>query len=264
MFWLIDLIVVAIIAIIALISAKQGFVKIFVQAVGYILAGILAFAISLPLANTTYDKFIEKPVVDAVVGVFEDIIEENSDMIESQIGENINNQTVLDGETVQIEGVDKEILDKFLDSLPDILPKEEIESVSSSVTDFTENITTYMSEGAESMAQAASRDIIKPLASKIISLIFSIVILSILSALVNILANVLGSKIVIGKLDKYNHILGGVFGVVKGAFIVGIFCALISLVIGLTGLSIGFVSSENIEKTFIFEFLSDIMFKFYK
>lgn len=260
----IDLIVIAIIAIIALISAKQGFVRVFVQAAGYILAGILAFTISVPLANTTYDKFIEKPVVDSIVGVFEDIIEENSDMLETQIGENVTNQATLEGEVPQIEGVDKEILDKFLDSLPDILPKEEIESVSSSVTDFTENITTYMSEGAESMATAASQDIIKPLASKIVSLLYAMVILSVLSAIVNLVAKILGSKIALGKLDKYNHILGGVIGVVKGAFIVGIICALISLVIQLTGVSLAFLSTENIEKTYIFEFLSDIMFKFYK
>ena len=39
----IDLIVVAIIAVIALVSAKHGFIKVFVQAIGYILAGMLAF-----------------------------------------------------------------------------------------------------------------------------------------------------------------------------------------------------------------------------
>lgn len=260
----IDLIVVAIIAIIALVSAKQGFIRVFVQAVGYILAGILAFAISTPLADTTYDKFVEKPVTDAIVGVFEDFIEENSDMIEEQIGENVDNQVNTDGETPQIEGVDQELIDKLLGSLPDILPKEEIESVSTSVTDFTDNITTYMSEGAESMAEAASKDIIKPLASKVIALIYSIIILSILSAIVNILANILGSKIVIGKLDKYNHILGGALGIVKGAFIVGIVCAVVSLVVRLTGVSIAFLSPENIEKSFVFEFLSDLMLKFYK
>jgi len=250
------LIVIAAIAVIAFISAKQGFVKVLVQTVGYILAGFLAIAISMPLANVTYDKVIEKPLVDSMVGVFEDFIEENGDMVKEQFDE--NNQAITD------DAANQEIVDKVLASLPDILPKKEIKSVSTSLTGFAENITTYMSEGAESMSQAASNDIIKPLACKVISLLYSVLILSILSAFVNMLAKLCSSKISLGRLDKYNHILGGAFGAVKGAFLVGVVCVSVSVIIHWTGIKVLFISPENLDKTFVFEFLSNVISRFYK
>ena len=251
----IDLIVVAAIAIIALISAKQGFVTVCVQAVGYILAAMLAFAISVPLASVTYDKVIEKPIVDSMVGVCEDFIEENQSMLNEGLDE--NSQTVADDSSNQ------KIVDEIINSLPDILPKKEIETASDSISGFAENITTYMSEGAESMAYATSKEIVKPLACKVVSVIYSAIILSSLSVLINIIAKFLGSKIVLGRLEKYNRIFGGVFGAVKGAVLVGIVCAVVSAIINFTGISILFISPKNLDKTFIFEFLADLMLKFY-
>ena len=61
-----DLIVIAIILIFCLISAKKGFVKTIVEAVGVVAAIILAFTFSSPLAATTYDKIIEPPILNAV------------------------------------------------------------------------------------------------------------------------------------------------------------------------------------------------------
>ncbi len=256
MAFLIDLIVIAVIAIIALVSAKHGFIKVFVQAVGYILAGLLAVAISLPLANVTYDKVVEKPIVDSMVGVFDDFIQENKSTIEEQLNE--NNQESLGEEKTQ------EMIDDVLNKLPDFLPKKEIKNVSTSVSGFAENITTYMSEGAESMAKAASQDIIKPLACKVLSLLYSVVMLSIFSVLINFAARILSSKIKLGRLEKYNRILGGAFGAVKGAIFVGLACVSISVIVNWTGLSVLFISPENLEKTFVFDLLSNIMLKFYK
>ena len=53
--FVIDLIVVAIIAVCAVVSAKRGFVKVLVEAVGFVAAIILTFTISTPLSEATYD-----------------------------------------------------------------------------------------------------------------------------------------------------------------------------------------------------------------
>ena len=63
---ILDLIVVAIILFCILHSAKKGFVKVVVGVVGLIAAYMLAFTVSTPLANITYDKFIEPTMVNAV------------------------------------------------------------------------------------------------------------------------------------------------------------------------------------------------------
>ena len=58
-----DLIILAIIIITAYISAKKGFVKVLVETVGFVLAIVIAFTVSTPLAEITYDKFIEPTII---------------------------------------------------------------------------------------------------------------------------------------------------------------------------------------------------------
>ena len=64
--YLLDLIVIAIIAAVALISAKRGFVRVVIELAGFIAAIFISFTISTPLANLTYDKIIEPPIVSSV------------------------------------------------------------------------------------------------------------------------------------------------------------------------------------------------------
>ena len=61
--FLLDLIVLAIIAAVALISARRGFVRVAIELVGFIAAIFITFTISTPLASLTYDKIIEPPIV---------------------------------------------------------------------------------------------------------------------------------------------------------------------------------------------------------
>ena len=64
--FLLDLIVLAIIAAVALISARRGFVRVAIELVGFIAAIFITFTISTPLASLTYDKIIEPPIVSSV------------------------------------------------------------------------------------------------------------------------------------------------------------------------------------------------------
>ena len=62
----IDLILVAVIALCVYMSSRQGFVKVFVEVAGFVLAIIVTFTISTPLAELTYDKIIEPPMMATV------------------------------------------------------------------------------------------------------------------------------------------------------------------------------------------------------
>ena len=55
---ILDLAVVAVILINVILSAKKGFVKTIVEVVGFIAALSLAFSLSTPIAEYTYDSFI--------------------------------------------------------------------------------------------------------------------------------------------------------------------------------------------------------------
>ena len=64
--YLLDLIVIAIIAAVALISARRGFVRVVIELAGFIAAIFITLTISTPLASLTYDKIIEPPIVSSV------------------------------------------------------------------------------------------------------------------------------------------------------------------------------------------------------
>ena len=122
-----DLIVIAIILIFCLISAKKGFVKTIVGLVGFILVTYLSFTLSSPLAGITYDKIIE-PVVIRSVGT-PDNTSEDMEKVSEEI-ENISGA---------IENSDININDLW-DSLPAVIKENaekdacKMEHVMSSVT----------------------------------------------------------------------------------------------------------------------------------
>ena len=62
MWWILDIIIVAIIGVFVIISAKHGFARTVIEVVGYFLAIYLAFAIGGVLANALYDSAIEPAI----------------------------------------------------------------------------------------------------------------------------------------------------------------------------------------------------------
>ena len=53
--FLLDLILVIIIGVSVYLSARRGFVRTFVEAIGVVAAAIIALTVCTPLANATYD-----------------------------------------------------------------------------------------------------------------------------------------------------------------------------------------------------------------
>ena len=62
---ILDLIVIAVIFIFILVSAKKGFVRSLIEIVGFVLVIMLSNTVSTPLANITYDKFIEPSIIES-------------------------------------------------------------------------------------------------------------------------------------------------------------------------------------------------------
>ena len=59
---ILDLIVVAIIALTVILSVKRGFVRSAVELAGFVLAVVLAFNLGPVLADTTYENIVKEPV----------------------------------------------------------------------------------------------------------------------------------------------------------------------------------------------------------
>ena len=78
--YLLDLIVIAIIAAVALISARRGFVRVVIELAGFIAAILITLTISTPLASLTYDKIIEPPIVSSVSKATGDSVTQITDL----------------------------------------------------------------------------------------------------------------------------------------------------------------------------------------
>ncbi len=219
-----DLIVLAIIGICVLISAKRGFVKCLVETVGFVAAIVIAFTISSPLADVTYDKIIEPPVVKAAVDAV--------------------------GESAEHEA---------WNALPDFIVNSDSAFFGTTVNTFTQKITQNISNGTETAVKTASQEIVKPVATKLLSLLFSVILILVLLIVVKFLAKLLNSLFSISVVGKLNRTLGGIVGGVKGIVIAIIFCMIISLILSFTAKPFLIFSQENISNSYIFKFLTEII-----
>ena len=218
----IDLIVIAIMAICVLLSAKKGFVKTLVEVAGFVAAVVLTFTLSSPLAEVTYNKIIEPPIIEAAT------------------------KAVSDG----AEGGISEALPNFI--------SDNAASLGFSLDEFKGKITDNLTSGTETAVKTASQDIIKPIVTKILGLIYSVVILLILLFVVKILADFINKIFSFSIIGKANRVLGGIIGLPKGIVFAILFCMIISLLVKLGGDFLIF-TGENIEKTYVFKLLANII-----
>lgn len=221
MWVVIDLILIAIILLFTLISAKRGFVKVLVETVGFIAAIVVAFTISTPLAEVTYDKIIEPPVVKAAVNAV--------------------------GESAEHEA---------WNALPEFLMNNEF--FGTEINTFTEKITENLALGTESAVKTASQEIVKPIAAKLLSLLYSVILVLVLSILVKFLAKVINGMFSFSVVGTLNRTLGGVVGAVKGIIIAIIVCMVITLIMSFTGKPLFIFTEENISNTYVFKFFTEI------
>lgn len=221
-----DLIVIAIILIFALISAKKGFVNVVVEVAGIIAAIILTFTISTPLASITYDKIIEPPIINAVS---KEAVSNTEDTV----------QTVWE-------------------ALPDFITRN-AERLNLNSEQLTETVTDDMSGSAQAAVQSASQNMIKPVAVKISGLIYSVILMVVLLIAVKFLARIINRLFSFSIVGKANRTLGGIVGLLKGAVFAIVFCMIISLAVSFTENGFLIFTPENINNSYIFKFLTEII-----
>ncbi len=221
--YLLDLIVLTIIAAVALISARRGFVRVAIELVGFIAAIFITFTISTPLASLTYDKIIEPPIVSSV---------------SKAAGDSVT-----------------QITDETWNALPEFIRKHS-ESAGFSKESINKSINDNMGSGAESAAKAASQGVVKPIVAKLLAVLYGILIMVILIFLVKMLAKFLNGVFSFSIVGKLNRILGGIVGIPKGIIIAMLFCLIISLIVPLTNGGFLIFKTEAVEKSWFFTHFS--------
>lgn len=220
---ILDLIVIAIIVFFIMVSAKKGFVNVFVETVGFVAAIIVAFTISTPLATATYDKIIEPPVISAAVEAA--------------------------GESAEHEA---------WNALPDFIINNKLNLFGTTTNEFTQKISENISLGVETAVKTASREIVRPIAVKMLGLLYSVILVIVLLIVVKFLAKLLNRVFSFSVVGKLNRTLGGLIGLLKGGVIALVFCMLISLIISFTGKGLWIFTADNINNSYIFKFFTEI------
>ncbi|MBO5321011.1 MAG: CvpA family protein [Clostridia bacterium] len=224
--WIVlDLIVVAIIAFFALISAKKGFVRTLVEVVGFIAVILLANNVSPMLSETTYNKFIEPTVVEKVT-------------------ESLGELDVLQMSQVEINQ----------ESIPSFVYK--ILGEDFSLENFQATINENLGNGIENAMSEASQTVIKPVITEILNVIFVILIVTVLSVAVKFLAKFLNKLFSFSFVGKANKVLGAVLGTVKGIAIAVIFCSVVALIVPLTENGLLIFTESAINSTILFKLLT--------
>ncbi len=217
MTWVLDLIILGIVLVTIFISAKKGFVKAVVETAGFIAAVILAFTLSSPLAEVTYDKIIEPPILNAVKA-------------STQSAEN-----------------------EAISAVPDFITKN-AERFGVSLDEFENKISNSVSGSVLTATKTASQDVLKPVATKILGLVYSVILVIILFVVVKFLAKIINKLFSFSIVGKLNRTLGGILGFVKGSVFAVLFCMVVALIMAFAGDFLIF-TEQNISSSYLFKFI---------
>ena len=225
---IIDLIVLAIIILTVLISAKHGFVRTAVELVGFIAAVLISLTISKPLSNATYDKIIEPAIVSSVSSVADTAVVNST-----------------------------EAADAFWNEMPELL-KSGIERAGVSKESLDGSINANIGNGVQSAVKSASQSVIKPALTSTLTLVYQAITLIILLIIVKPIAKLINKLFSFSLVGKINGVLGGVVGVIKGVIYAALFCLLITVIISFTANGFWIFTTEATEQSLFFSFVNSL------
>ncbi len=221
MSYILDAIVILIVLFFVIVSAKKGFVRTLIEVVGFVAAIIIAFTVSTPIAEVTYDNFVYPSIAESVEETGKNNINEAADAIWEKLPKYITENSFF--------GVSKD-------------------NVTSSAEDEFEN-------QSDNIAESISDKMIKPAVVKLISVLVSFVLVIILLFVSKILAKYVNKLFTFSIVGDINKILGGALGIVKGAAIATIFCLVISIVLSFTKDGFFIFNYDTINSSYLFKFL---------
>lgn len=203
MAYIVDIVLVAIFALVILISAQKGFFRSLFDLIGAILSFIVARIVAGSVAPVVFGSVIkpgaEKYLEASLSGV-------GTTDYATQIENAISSIPEALSGILQIMGVDKEYL--------------------------LTRASSFNLNG-DNLVESIMNTVVEPIGTAVIRFILiavlSVVLLFVIRILVKILDKIIGKLPVI---NKFNSLLGGVFGALRGLIIVGILAMLISVIAG--------------------------------
>ncbi len=226
-----DLIVIAIVVLNIIFSAKRGFIRTAIELVGFGLSIYLAFLVGGLVANGVYDTMIEPAIVNSVVEQAGETATDNVNDIVSTVFENIPKSAKLTAENLL--GITEESI------------KESIDSATLTASGDTRQLVLKVTD-------TVARPIVVPLIKTLVAFIVFVILLFV----VKILARIVNRAFSLPIIGGLNRTLGGVLGLAKGLIIAAVVCILLSTIVAMTTSGFLFFTVDNVAKTTLFKWLS--------
>lgn len=222
---IIDVSIIAIVALMVLLQAKRGFVRTIVELVGCVLAAVIAFSAASYIANAVYENNIRESVVESV------------------------------SQTVEQSGkIDKTQIDDLWESLPQVV---KIAAAGGGIDkdSIISGLDKAVKNGSGRVGEFLADDLIKPIVTSAISFVTAMILLAILMVLVRFIARKIDKVARLPILGTANAILGGVLGFLKGCVLIFLLIILISMLMPMFNNKIWFFTPQTIDKTHLFKIL---------
>lgn len=212
--WILDLLVIAIVAYYVYISAKRGFVRTLIEMVGFVVILLIIIKAGAPLSESIFKKAIRGPALSKV------------------------QTTLAESDTTNISTV-RDVLPNFVANGAEFL------GINIDETTVTENATS-------TLATIITDNVIGPVITSLIYAIISLLLLGLGMYLVRILARAVNNLFKISLVGVVNHLLGGVFGIGKGVVVAFVFCLVITVIVSFTQNGFLCFTKANFEQSIFF------------
>ena len=223
---LIDIAVIALIAVFAFIGYRKGLVKTLLNFAGVFIALIAAFYIASPLSSFVFDTFFIDRIHN---GVNKAIVNSAADTVTGAVA------AVPDYIKKGAKALDINVEKVISDSDPE------------SGVSFAEDV-------AETITQKVAR----PIVTRLLAIILFIILFVLLRVLIKVIANALNLVARLPGLNLANRTLGAVIGFTEGLLIAYVCCFAIMQIADIKGGSFLGVSMDTLSDTYIFSKLGGL------
>ncbi len=200
---ILDVILIAVFAAYVITAAKKGFVRTLLELVAVVAAIFLSFQISPVIAQSVYDGFVEKEIVNA---------------LEEQINENVDALSVT------------ETANAVLDSIPDFAVSL-ASSAGVEISTIKDQIASQKID-SQNLAQSLVDKIAEPIVVGALTIIIFILLAVVLMIVLKFVAKLISKLFNIPLVKSLNKSLGGVLGAIKGALVLLVICTALRFIFG--------------------------------
>lgn len=221
MAYILDIAVILLFILAIFIGYKRGFIKTILRLVGCILAIVLAFLLSRPIAEGVYDKFLAPIVKEQIVA--------------------------------NVPSVDTETLKNELSSAFDQLPGFVVNALGNNVgtsDQIIDQLKESLTGDVQSIAATISDKVVRPVAAAMLQMICFFILFILLMIVVIIVSCVINKVFHLPVLKQMNGVLGAVAGAIEG--VLWVFVALTVLqLIASSASPDALISMENLQNSLL-------------